>query len=50
VAVTATLRTSREVSQDDVDALDAHLEETLRRPVRVQLFVVPVSELESAPP
>ena len=48
--VTATLRTSRDVTQADVEALDAQLEESLNRPVRLQLYVVPVAGLDSAPP
>jgi len=48
--VTTTLRTSRDVSQDDAVLLDTSLEETLDRSVEVQLFVVPVTELNSAPP
>jgi uncharacterized hydrophobic protein (TIGR00271 family) len=48
VTVSATVRTSHEVTQADADALDKRLEEALDEPVRVQLFVVPVSDFDSA--
>lgn len=47
VTVTATIRTSRDVTQADIDALDTRLEEVLDTNVQVQLFVVPVTQLDS---
>ena len=49
VNVTATLRTSQAVSQADVDALGAVLEQELNRPVQLHLQLVPISELKSNP-
>ncbi len=45
VQITATVRTAQPVSEDDLAALDAHLEDVLGQPVQMQMFVIEMSSL-----
>jgi uncharacterized hydrophobic protein (TIGR00271 family) len=47
IQITATVRAGHPVSEDDLTALDAHLEDVLGRPVQLHLSVIEVSILSS---